>query len=76
MMLDVVMPANNLVRWVILKAVASFPLEQFCRAVLICFYGIVAKCYEPLNDHHCNSDNICYVMVLDCGAACLQFGLV
>ncbi len=56
-------------RWVILEAAASLWVEQFWCAVLICFYGIVGKCFEPLEAPHCYGDNIWYDMVLDCGTA-------
>ena len=42
----------------ILEAAASLRVQQYFCAVLICFYGIVAKCFEPLKDVHCYNDNI------------------
>ncbi len=40
--------------------------------MLICFYGIIAKCFEPLEHPISYSDSICYDMVFGCGAASSQ----
>ena len=45
-------------RWVILEAVASLWVDPFSCAVLICFYGIAAKCFEPFIDLNCYTVNI------------------
>ncbi len=39
---------------VVLVAVAALWVEKLSCAGLICWYGLVAECVEPLEDPHCN----------------------
>ncbi len=52
------LPAHNLAALGHPKAAASLPVEPFFCAVLICFYGTIAKCFEALEHVYCYSDNI------------------
>ncbi len=58
------------------EAIASLQQTQVVRVVLICFYGIIAKCFETVKNPNCCSDDNEYEMMLACGAASSQQGKI